>query len=789
MRGRRGGLVVYMVVGVLVTIASILFLLHASFRTWNRQMRTDADEILAAHLARGAVEALMFGAQLALSEEIEGVPDPKRGKLNEALLADKAALDALWAVEARATDERAFLKRLVGSKTFDLIDDLARAHPLAKLTFRTSLTVPKPDESGLVDPVPKTVQLGLQAICQLRSARRDATVQLSVEIGSRLPGVLGRFTLAATSMIGNTNQLVVDASGAAVLATVTALYHDAADFSAADATFKLATTTAARGLAVPSFSSIDELEKSFASRGAAYLSAAGQPALALKIAAGDAPLGQNAQVFGVQTNWLPPRKELARQPGGLASLNATQPGTSARQDAWIEGQVTGFFANVERQRTLLEPDATAPADTASWLRPCGTPEHPSPGLMYGDVRAQLAAISNLAVDRDMTGRDEAAQNAAGFDLPRREADDPPFANATAAAFAADLARESRGETPGTLSAFGSLELEAGKVTNRNHTVVQRGVMRAVPSEARWPFLELTPDQYSYKRLLGPYAEYEKYMSRRLEMPYNGLLRFAGKTPDQVHDLLLERAFRKPEPFDAGDRLVRARWTHTDPLHRNLSDDPLFVDSERAASPDTALAGLIELAVRQPRFLDATVVCYGEPLFRASFMKGQELDLGGLQVVLAGAKKTDPRPELKLGDATVSARGGGVLDVAALEVSSLKIAQKTGTFEPVVIKTSRLDLTGPGPFEGTFVVNGTVRVLADKSGSTHALVRGNLILGAGGQITQTRSLAVVFDRAHDPTGPEAHLHYRGAVRAAWDGRRLGGPPDLIGLNPYRTTGGP
>src|SRR5688572_3590520 len=125
----RAGIVVYVVVVVLLAAGAILFLLNASFTTWNRSIRTDADEIVARHLARGAVEALLYGAQLALDEEIDALPDVKDGRLGEVLLADPVTLSATWARAARGGDMRGFLKRLVGSKPFELIDDLVRRQP------------------------------------------------------------------------------------------------------------------------------------------------------------------------------------------------------------------------------------------------------------------------------------------------------------------------------------------------------------------------------------------------------------------------------------------------------------------------------------------------------------------------------------------------------------------------------------------------------------------------------------------------------------------------------------
>jgi hypothetical protein len=788
-RPARGGIVVYVVVLVLLAAGAILFLLNASFTQWNRSIRTDADEIVARHLARGAVEALIYGAQLALDEETEAVPDVRDGRLGEVLLADPASLSANFAREARARDMRPFLKRLIGSKPFELIDDLKRRQPRAQLTFQTAVaSLPSGMPAALVDPVLKQVDLTVQVVCTLRHARRAESRTLRIEVGSRLPGVLGRFTLSWHAMAGDTNHVVVDRAGKPIeRVNPVVLFHDAADYAPVDPIYKMETGTGGRALAAVPFKSSEELERTLAPRGAAYL---GVPSLFgttapvnLNVAAGDAPMGQNFQVFGTKPGWQPLPEELPQQPPEVASLQAIQPGTRVRQDCWIEGYVTGFHQELEQERLHLELDPMhSMPDAASWLRLSGSPQNPSVGLVYGDVRARLAAVSNLAVDRDESARDEQLQRAAGFDLPRREGDDPPLAYATAAGFASDLTREAGNAPPRHLSFLGSLETGAGSAINRNHTVVRNGRVAAVPSEELWPLITLDPGQYSYRRLFGTYTEYEKVMSRSFELPYNALLRLPGD-PDQVHDKLIRMAFKKPEPMDRAGLLTGARWVHTDPLHEALGARD-FVDCAKAGS-DLALPDLISSTIAAPRFADASVVCYGLTLFRSSFLIDSGLDLGGLSVTLAGDKPGDPPPELTLAGATVAARGGGVLRVTSLILEgSLKLAQKTGSFEPLVIVANKLTLKGPGPFEGTFVVQNEL-VVAGGGNATHAVIRGDLAMGQGAQIQRTVPLAVVHDRAYDPTGPEAHRHYRGTVRTAWSQARSGGS-NLIGVNPYRST---
>lgn len=777
MRSARAGVVLYLVLGVLATVGSILFLLHASFTQWDRRLHVDTDEVVARHLARGAVEALLFAAEQDLdAREARARPDLLKGRISEVLLGDEKALAKAFADGERPASARAFLARLLGDGALGRIDDLTRPWPNAQLSYRASARVVAPPvRTALADVVPKSALVRLECTVQLNHARRVHAAELAVTVGSTLPGVLGRFTVA-WAPAGDTAMLTVDRSGAALSPTHPLIsFNDPADYSAADPWFT-GKSGALGKMSVPAFSKIDELEKALAGRGAVFLSGADPArALTLPIAAGGVPAGQGFQVFASADGkpFVPERSEVASAPGRIRAMQPSQPGTSVRQTAWIEGVVEGFYAGVD-SRSQLGPGGGFFSEGSSYVRPLGTAAHPSPGLVYGNARARLAAVSNLAVDRDATSKDEGQQRVAtGKDLPVQEVREPPLKHVAAASFSAEVGRELKGASLQELLFFGSEMFGPGVALNEN--------LPASPATERaFSRIALTREFYRYGRMFESYAEYEKVMSRRFDFAYNGLLRFAGMDAKAAESQLMRLAFTTPAPPDDSDLLALARMEHTDPVHQDLGDT-LFVDSSRAVAPPAALGALVSATAGAPRMVRMGVTCRGLELFRSSFLTGASLDLGGWWVSLVGATPTERPPALDVDRLTVPPYGGGVLELGSLALAGLTYTGTGAAREPLVIKVGTLRLKGLGPYEGTFVVNDRLEVVAGPE--RHAVIRGNLVLAPGASLDLRAPLAVVRDAGFDPTSAQAHQFYRARLDQAWDGR-LAGSPDLIGLNPYR-----
>lgn len=784
----RTGIVLYLVLGVLATVGSILFLLHASFTQWERRLHVDTDEVVARHLARGALEALAFAMEAELDvREGRSRHDVVRGRLGEVLCGDERTLARALEHGGGADGARALIAQLVGPEVFGTIGELAKPWTGAEFSWRISL---KPQVAGpvtaLADAVVKNVTLHVECTCHLNHARRVAEADLGFTVGSILPGVLGRFTLAWTP--GTTvDGLTVDQSGASLTSTKPLVcFNDPSEYSPTDPLWS-GKTEKPRALKAPGFSKIDELEKALSGRGAVFLSGESKASpLVMQVAAGSGPAGQGFQLFtsaGAKP-FVPERQSIASAPSRIRSMHPSQPGTSVRQEAWIEGVVTGFYSGVNARG---QQGGDVSTEASSFVRPLGTSAHPSAGLVYGHARARLAAVSNLAVDRDQTSKDEGQQlKSVGFALPVPEVREPPLRNVTAASFAAEIARE-RANTPlQELFFFGSEMLGPGLAQNGNLIATsESGGGGVVDCERPFPRITLLRLFYKYGRMFETYAEYEAVMSRKLELAYNGLLRYPSMDPAAAEAELMKLAFARTSPPDDRDMLSSARMEHTDSLHQQLSST-LFVDSARAAVPETALGALVSATSAGPRMVRTGVTCHGLELFRASFLTGTTLDLDGWWVSLAGATAADPPPALELENVSVGPLGGGVLEVASLALSGLT---NTGTgvqLQPLVVKVGTLKLKGLGPYEGTFIVNDRLEVVPGVEG--HAVIRGNLVLAPGATLDLKGALAVVRAPALDPTAEGAHAYYHGRLDTVWSGKLVSGV-DLIGANAFRTAGPP
>ncbi len=102
--------------------------------------------------------------------------------------------------------------------------------------------------------------------------------------------------------------------------------------------------------------------------------------------------------------------------------------------------------------------------------------------------------------------------------------------------------------------------------------------------------------------------------------------------------------------------------------------------------------------------------------------------------------------------------------------------------PLVLRVGRLVLKGPGPFEGCFIVRESIALEEETS---CVVLRGFVHDSRGTSLASLpRPLAVVFDPRLDPTGVEAHLHYRSHLRYGAGPRIMGHTGRLIDTSDYR-----
>lgn len=776
----KGSVVLYLVLTLAIATGSIVLLYQASFRVRDRQVRYGPDEILARFLARGAVETLAYGVELDVGVSLP--PRPGGTSLRDVLALDGRALAAFIAQQTRGRDDhRKLLELLLGERPFQWIERMRTEHPQSRLTYKLDLAVTGKPFPGLSDPVEKMVDLGLEARCEVGHAESTYRNVLTLAVYSELPWVLSKFALICPdAQADSVNTLSTTVRGEAIGPSAPVVVFNAPeDFSADDPLF--GGTGRAEGVFAPELlaATTAELAAKLAARGASYLGA-GSPErpLTLRLASGGAPAGQNFQALPASAGSPrhPQASPLADQPPRLVDFRPLTAGGGPAQRPWVQGAVLGYYQGIDSEQ-LLGPAATGEdgGDASALIRPVGTAAHPSAGLVYGNAWAGLAALSDLAIDRDATGADEVAQRSTGRGEPaERDGVDPFLRNVRSSEFQADVAREASGLPPQFLNPFSSPELAPGFVTNLN------AALEPDPADAT---VRLDLSKYRYGELFGSWREYSRTMSKRVSVPYNALLRAASGPGDPAGGLLERTAFGATAPSLQADLLREARWQHRDPLHAQLERTAGHRDYVDTTDDGRAgLDRLVRIARRRPRYSPAFVTCKGEALFRESFLAGTVLDLAGCDVSVTAAAPPAPAPRLDLGDLQVAPGGGGVLRASEVKLRSLTNRSTGKEFSPVVMAVGRLVLQGAGPFEGCFIVEES---LALEGEASPAVVRGFVYDGRGSGLSSLSGpLAIVFDPRLDPTGPEAHEHYRTHLLFGAGPRVFGMGGFLVDSSDYR-----
>jgi prepilin-type N-terminal cleavage/methylation domain-containing protein len=779
MRRPRSGYVLYAVGAALAVLASILLMFQATQRVRDTEVRLTTDEVIARMLARGAVETLSYHAERDVDDLLrEPALAGEGGRLRDVLLLDGAALERLFA--EGGDDARGLLEQLLGGAPFEHIRAMAADSRGAEFHYKVEARVPPPQPDDTVkDPVPKQVEIGFTVRCRLRHAEQSFRGDLTFRVYSQLAGVLGRFGLIWTgARQERMNGLVVDAGGRRLSGSAPVVaFHHPDDYDPSDPLLAKpasppppppapARTLKSMLAGAKPVTDAGELAPRLAGRGAVYLEWH-RGGATLRIAAG---AGAAGQLFQTSTDAGGKPVELAArpvdpQPEKVERFRATS--GDVKQRGTVQGAVFGYFDGIDRDGLLGPPTvAEDPGEGTACVRPLGSAAHPSAGLVYGAIAASLAAITDLAIDRDDTGADEAAQaKALGRRPPERDTIDPFLRHGTPEEYDADLLREAGGQSYQRLAFFGSPDLGPGRAHDMNGPGM----------------VTLDTQQWKYGALFTDHDDYARVMSRRVAVPYNTLLRAAANGDPQ--ETLRQIAFWPEPPRFYRDVIDEAFWEHADPLHAQLAPSAghrTFADTRGIGTH--ALAVLIRESPAAPRFSPHRIQCKGEELFRSSFVKNQTLNLEGTTVSLVPASSAAPPPKLVLDAVTVPPGGGGVLIAPDVTLAGVTLQGEGGTRAPLVIVAARLTLKGPGPFEGVYLVTESLSLHDDEG---HALVRGTLFAGPQVALNRLeRPLAVVFDPRMDPIGPEAHRQYRSALVWGAGPRITGAGGHLTDHSEYR-----
>jgi hypothetical protein len=267
------------------------------------------------------------------------------------------------------------------------------------------------------------------------------------------------------------------------------------------------------------------------------------------------------------------------------------------------------------------------------------------------------------------------------------------------------------------------------------------------------------------------------------VPYNSLSTAAARGTTGVSAMLLQAAFGASPPRLDDDLLTQAHWAHTDSLHLQLeptAGHKDYLNTRTEGHP--GLDRLLRDAAQNPRQVRDGIVCKGEKLFRDSFLAGGELDLGGCAVSVVPERTGAPIPRLDLGDLRMAPGGGGVLYAPEVILRSLKNGNQGAAFAPLVLIAGRLELTGPGPYEGCLLLQDSLALTGE---TTPVVVRGLLYDTRGGLLQNlTKPMAVVFEPRQDPMGSGAAEHYRSLLLYGAGPRIFGMGGTLVDASTYR-----
>jgi hypothetical protein len=765
LRARRAFVLVTVMV-VSVVIGALVFAYFQAFKHRDAQVRLASDRAAARFLARGALDVLKAGMREAADPKGLANPNLETGPLLEFLLADAASIEKRYKQKTDGKDDhRELLEQLLGKPALEPLDKLVEKLPGAKVKLFLTLE-PKPYQDWdkvpvLADPVLKTVAISYRAEAYVRKARETFKTREQLTVYSRLPNGISRFTFVGSTEVGFLNSHRVLASGEDAGGTLPiVLIHSPEDCDPmTENPFEL--RPGAQKALQTKITGPGDLMKMADDRGMLYMRAPRERPALLQVASGGTPFGEYHTVYQPQGGKTarPAAQTLPDQPQKMKTFRVPYvapllPDETFQLQSFVTAAVFGFFAEIDGEESMMGPPPQgALPDGCSQIKPFGTGTHPSAGLVIGHVNRAMAGLSNIAVDRDDTGKDEADQAAAaGRPLPVRETVDPFLRHASAGAYASDLASEGGGSAPSRLLPF-------QHAVNKNLAPDLDGDGRpdaAVASEVQHPFLPLGSGAWRYGNLFENHDEYARVMSKFVVFPANLSLYLGAQPLERAREVLLNAGFAKSGGPPMDDWVLeRFELPHRDTLHTMMDKQkgvPAYLDTRTAT-----IEQLDEVLTKGGRALypsERTMVVRGQRRFEELFMPGGQMDLQGLKVYVDKEKPDDTEHGLVFdGEVRVKPGSGGWLSTTRVRAKSLVNGGEGADYAPLVID-AELEMTGKGPFECIFVGH---KISQDKV-KDYTVLRGSVALPPMNTDLQ-KPLVIAYDPRNDPTGKSAQLYYR------------------------------
>lgn len=756
-KGRDGFVLVY-VFFLLFIIGGMVLVYNQSLRHRDVQIRLNTDRTHARFLARSGIELLLYAAREAQDPTQLKSPNLTGGGLLPFVLNTSTEIEKRVAAGASSDDDsRELLAQLLGKDALEPIDKLAKSLPAATIQLTLTMDASDPSSGVIRDVALKTIRVSIRSEARVRKAEETYETSETWYVHSTLPAAASKFTLAMLSPPGapNASQVTTTGDDAGGTAPIVLFHHPddcnpmAQDPFRKDETNQKPLTTTPMEPA--------NMQERLVDRGLTGLGGVQR----LKLASGGTPFGEYHAALpptGGKVSY-PQASRLPEQPEPISKLHPVDPvDPLVRQAGFVQGTVFGHFLDIDENELLGPAPTDGGADAVSQIKIHGTGVNPSPGLMIGETYRVMAGISDIAVDRDMSGRDEADQAAtAGRSLPEREGIDPFLKNADEGTYNAAVSLEQAGPVFSYqgMTSFGN----HGLINNLNLMVDSNadGIPdQTVMSEIAHNPVRLPLDEWQYRKCFKDYADYQRYMCKFVTFPANFSLNIGGLPPEQAAGVLRELAFGKTPPPGLDAFVMRdVKLLHRDAVHRSMTgkDHDVYADTAGVGADALLEAARTGLQNRWPTEIPFVVL--GQKNFEKLFMVGDQIDLQGRRVQVVTVE-SEPAPLTFDRVVSVKPGSGGVLETPIFRCKGLLNAGLRDAFAPLVIKTAQLILVGRGPFEAVFVP-GSVK---QESVTNYSVVKGSLALTSlPGGSDLVRPLIVSYDPRLDPTADSNSLYYR------------------------------
>jgi hypothetical protein len=441
-RRARAGFVVYVLLGALAVLGTLLFALHGFSRQQNVHAHRASYGQLAEGLARSGLTVVL--TRFRESFRRSGKLLPLLATLGSTRLAFfvRNRPEVITARFSSAEGESdPFFRELLGPDYRYPLDHMLEQLPGARLdVFLTATAVPLFSGVGVEDPVEKTCDMSFTARATYMEVTRRVRTGLQLKVVNPIAPLASKFTLFVADAVSGYNRLENDAAGQPTGAARPAVLHNTPPEDRADG---LSDASLIARRAEPG-----EVRTAMRHRGHVFLGARSGP-VELNLTAGNRDAGEFFHLYSPQrfaSGQL--YTKLFNPPPYFNAVQGNQVARTRRYDAvdhdqypYLSSIFFGFYMALENDPNLNE---SLPDPRSSLLHLYGDVAEPSRTVVWGDVVQDVCKISRIGLEsipRDNPGQVLVAPSAAYGNVPYL-----PHCPGQKA-YEDDLAREQAGADP------------------------------------------------------------------------------------------------------------------------------------------------------------------------------------------------------------------------------------------------------------------------------------------------------------------------------------------------------